>query len=281
MAPGARMGAAPVFPRPPATMAGQAAASRGRTRIVAWNIRAGGGTRVEAIARQLARWAPDVAALCEFRATPPSRELARRLAEHGLPHQRTTADPRSPSVNRLLIASRWPLRRVRLPGEPAEPGRWLLAGVAAPRPFLLGAMHVPNRVTGRKYPFLDAVLDLAGSWRAGRAVFVGDTNSGRRGIDEETPGFNAHEDGFMVALERHGWADAFRRVRGDARAFTWYSPNAGHGFRIDQAFVNRHLAPELLDARHAWGRNRARAGRAAVSDHAALILDLGGGPVVP
>ena len=252
-----------------------------RVRIVAWNIRAGGGTRVEAIARQLEHWAPDVAALCEFRATPPSRELARRLAQRGLPHQRTTADPRLPGANRLLVASRWPLRRVRLAGEPTEPGRWLLAWVAAPQPFLLGAMHIPNRVTGRKYPFLDAVLGLAGRWRAGPAVFVGDTNSGRRGIDEETPGFNAHEDGWMLGLEQHGWADAFRRVQGGTRAFTWYSPNAGNGFRIDQAFVNRHLLPELRDARYAWGRTRARAGRAAVSDHAALLLDLGGGLAAP
>jgi len=264
-------------------MTGQAgsAAMGARVRIVAWNIRAGGGTRVEAIARQIERWAPDVAALCEFRATPPSRELARRLAQRGLPHQRTTADPRSPGVNRLLVASRWPLRRVRLVREPTEAGRWLLAAVAAPRPFLLGAMHVPNRVTGRKYPFLAAVLELAGSWRAGPAVFLGDTNSGRRGIDEERPGFNTHEDGWMVGLEEHGWADAFRRVRGGARAFTWYSPNAGNGFRIDQAFVNQHLLPELRDARYAWGRTRARAGRSAVSDHAALLLDLGGESASP
>jgi hypothetical protein len=49
-------------------------------RIVFWNIRAGGGVRVGRIAAQLGRWAPDAVALCEFRATPPSLELARSLA---------------------------------------------------------------------------------------------------------------------------------------------------------------------------------------------------------
>jgi len=39
-----------------------------------------------------------------------------------------------------------------------EAGRWLLADVAGPNGLTLGAMHVPNRVTGRKFPFLDAVL---------------------------------------------------------------------------------------------------------------------------
>src|SRR5438034_11043608 len=89
-------------------------------RIVFWNIRAGGGTRVKRIARQLEAWAPDTVVLCEFRATPPSLELGRALASFGLVHQCTTADPARPNANRLLIATRWPLRRVRIRAEPSE-----------------------------------------------------------------------------------------------------------------------------------------------------------------
>jgi hypothetical protein len=148
-------------------------------RIVGWNIRAGGGYRGLALGAQLRRFRPDVAVLCEFRATPPSAALALTLAELGLGHQITTADPRAPGVNRLLVASRFPLARIEEHRGPAEPGRWLLARVEAKHPFALGAMHVPNRVTGRKWPFLDSVLSVAESWRDGPAVFVGDTNSGR------------------------------------------------------------------------------------------------------
>ena len=149
---------------------------------------------------------------------------------------------------------------------PSEPGRWLLARVDAPRPFSLGAMHVPNRVSGRKWPFLDAVLAVAERWRDGPALFVGDTNSGRPGIDEESPAFNAREGGWIDGLERAGWRDAFRHLRGPARAYTWYSPNGRNGFRIDQAFVNPELLPRLARVRHAWGRRP--------SDHAALVVDL-------
>jgi len=70
-------------------------------RIVAWNIRAGGGRRVDAIARQLHRWAPDVVALSEFRATAPSLALAARLAADGLPHQ--TLSDREYEVFGLLV----------------------------------------------------------------------------------------------------------------------------------------------------------------------------------
>src|ERR1700675_5206516 len=104
-------------------------------RVVAWNIRAGGGRRVDALARQLERWAPDVVALSEFRAPPPSLALATTLAARGLRHQLTTADPRLPARNALLVAARWPLHRIRLPSAPAEAGRWLAAGVGAPPPL--------------------------------------------------------------------------------------------------------------------------------------------------
>lgn len=243
-------------------------------RIVAWNIRAGGGLRVARIARQLRHWAPDVVALSEFRATPPSGLLRATLAEAGLRHQLTTADPRRPALNALLLAARWPVTRVRLGAAPAQRARWLLASVAAPLPLVLGALHVPNRVSGLKYPFLDAVLTCARGWRRGPALIVGDTNSGRRGLDEEVPVFSAREEGWIDALAGCGWADAFRHVRPTERAYTWYSPNGRNGFRIDQAFVNAALLAHLKDATYEWGGAASRRRRDAISDHAALIVDL-------
>jgi exodeoxyribonuclease-3 len=243
-------------------------------RIVAWNIRGGGGRRAESIARQLARWAPDIVALSEFRATEPSRAMSAALAAAGLRHQLTTADPTQPRTNALLVAGRWPLRRVRLPAAPSEPARWLVATVDAPVPLVLGAMHVPNRAGGRKYPFLDAVLACVRRWRRGPALLVGDTNSGRRGIDEEVPAFNTREEGWIDALADCGWVDAFRYLHADARAYTWYSPNGRNGFRIDQAFVNASLLGHLEAAEYVWGAATRRGRREMLSDHAALLVDL-------
>ena len=243
-------------------------------RIIAWNIRAGGGIRVAAIGRQLQRWVPDVVALSEFRATPPSGLLRRALAECGLVHQLTTADPRAPTVNALLVAARWPLRRIRLGAAPADRRRWLVVGVDSPLPLGLGALHAPNFVTGRKYPFLDAVLACARGWRRGPALLIGDTNSGRRGLDEQVPVFSVREEGWIDALHACGWRDAFRHLRPDARAYTWYSPNGRNGFRIDQAFVNAALLAHLKEAAYVWGGADRRRRRDALSDHAALVVDL-------
>ena len=94
-----------------------------RLHIVSWNIRAGGGRRVEEIAANIERWGAAVAALSEFRATPPSCRLRELLMGQGLVHQQTTADPRMPAANRLLVASRWPLRRVGLRDSCEDRGR--------------------------------------------------------------------------------------------------------------------------------------------------------------
>ena len=243
-------------------------------RVVAWNIRAGGGVRAAAIGRQLLRWSPDVVALSEFRGTPPSNGVADILRAQ-LPHQLTTAASDTPNANGLLVASRWPLRRLRLRGGPDERHRWLAAAVEAPQPMVVGAMHVPNRAGGRKYPFLDAVLACARGWQLGPALFVGDTNSGRRGLDEQVPAFNALEEGWVDGLAACGWHDAFRHLEPATRTYTWYSPNGRHGFRIDQAFVNAALLARLKDARYVWGGASRRGRRALLSDHAALVIDLG------
>jgi exodeoxyribonuclease-3 len=244
-------------------------------RIVSWNIRAGGGRRVELIAGQLRRWTPDLVVLCEFRATEPSRRLAGSLAAFGLAYQQTTADPDLPQANRLLVASRWPLRRLRLAAEPSHPGRWLAVTVEAPLPFVVGTMHIPIVASGYKHAFLEAIEALTRRWRRGPALLVGDTNSGRPSIDEESPVFGPRTEAWFRTLHRRGWVDAFRHVHGDARVYTWYSPNRGNGFRLDQAFVNRLLLPRLRDARYVWGQPCTGAARRdALSDHAALLLDL-------
>ena len=242
-------------------------------RIVSWNIRAGGGRRALEIAEQLKTWSPDVVVLCEFRATEPSRAIAARLRVSGWLYQRTTADPGHPTVNAVLVASRYPARSVRLACAPDEPHRWLHVRIASPQSLAILALHAPNRASGRKYPFLNAVTDAARAWRGPPSIVIGDSNSGRIGIDEETPAFNTTEDRWMSRMEELGWRDAFRTVHAERREFTWYSPNGNNGFRIDQAFVHPHLVPRLTAVAHHWGGgNPGR--RDQLSDHAALVLDL-------
>jgi exodeoxyribonuclease-3 len=241
-------------------------------RIVAWNIRAGGGRRAEGIARQLHQWNPDLAILSEFRGTAASQTIATALAEQGLLHQRATCSAENLARNALLVASRWPLRRTRSARDPKEPERWLRVGVFAPQRFDVLAVHAPNRVTHRKYPFLDTIGDVVGSWRGPPAMVIGDTNTGRIGLDEESSAFNAREEQWMLHIDALGWRDAFRMLHPKAREFTWYSPNGNNGFRLDQAFVHPGLADRLRGVAHVWGTDGSSR-RDGLSDHAALVLE--------
>jgi exonuclease III len=132
--------------------------------------------------------------------------------------------------------------------------------------------------SGRKELYLDAVERLIRRWRRGPALLIGDTNCGRPGIDEESPVFTPRIDAWFDTLHRRGWTDAFRHLHGDTRVYTWYSPNRGNGFRLDQAFVNRHLLPSLRQVGYEWGQPQAEdseacPNRSLLSDHAALIVD--------
>ena len=61
-------------------------------RIIGWNIRAGGGKRIDRIADQIDAWCADIVVLSEYRGTPPGQQLAESLRHRGFTHQRW-ADP--------------------------------------------------------------------------------------------------------------------------------------------------------------------------------------------
>ncbi|MBT6276650.1 MAG: hypothetical protein HOI95_21250 [Chromatiales bacterium] len=245
-------------------------------RIVYWNIRAGGGKRLDWIVEQLAAWEPDVVGLCEFRGTPASQALADHIKQLGLLHQRTALLPERPATNGLLLASRWPLKSIRTATKPPERERWLIARVKdGPA---VGVIHAPNFVTGKKRAFFDAVAALASRWRGGPAVFGGDTNTGVPPIDGNPAAFHPWEYEWVHGLAKAGWADAFRHLHGQRQEHSWYSPNAGNGYRLDQAYINRGLVRRLVGARYQWGTARGAPNkRHALSDHAALILEIGAG----
>ncbi len=247
------------------------------TRIVSWNIRAGGGKRAQGILAQLLKWKPEIIGLSEFRGTPASQWLAAELALAGYGYQLSSVNPKAPAKNALLLASKLELEPLTLPRMPKVRERWLLANVAMPQPVMLGLMHAPNYTAPKlKYPFLNAVLRLAARKDAGPGLIMGDTNCGKRDIDEENPSTTVfrREHDWMFGMERRGWLDAYRHKHGNRRSYTWYS-HRNNGFRLDQAFCSPHFEPAIQSVRHAWGQDGSQPGRRdALSDHAALIVDI-------
>ncbi len=247
------------------------------TRIIFWNIRAGGGKRAAGILTQLREWQPNIIGLAEFRGTTASQWLADQIAEAGFSFQLNSVNADSPAKNALLLASQYPLQPIAVSAMPTNPERWILAQIETRPSFMLGLMHVPNYTTPTlKYPYLESVLEMVDTWDNGPALLAGDTNCGKRGIDEEKPSppkFQREHD-WIVGMEQRGWVDAFRHMHGDRREYTWYS-HRNNGFRLDYAFCSPNLAPAVADGQHAWGYDRSKPNRRdALSDHAALIVDI-------
>ena len=236
-------------------------------RVISWNIQHGGGRRINGIFDQLMNWDPDVVVLSELRGTRASRELVSALHGSQLEHVESTVSESKPSENSISVLSRYPLVRHATPTGLVDEHRWVQAEVVAPEPFLLAGLHVPNRTSGRKHDFLDAVVNGLPGEGALPGLAVGDMNTGRNGADEESVFFDAFEDSWFDRLEVAGWTDAYRSRLPDGRDFSWYSTH-GNGFRLDHAFATASMNERINEVRYDWGEARC-------SDHAALIVEIG------
>lgn len=119
-----------------------------RMKVLSWNIRQGGGRRLEAIVAAIAGHKPDVVVVNELRArTAP--QLAAALHAGGLTFLAHTG-PAS-SENGTLIAARVPLRRRRV-GGPARIFRHGLLEVEVDGWATVGAVYGPlQRATLRAF----------------------------------------------------------------------------------------------------------------------------------
>jgi len=230
-------------------------------RLLAWNIRQGGGARLAAIAEALARHEAEILVISEYRGGDSANRLRAALAALGYRHQTGLAPP--PGKNGVLIAARRPLREhgavsAGLP-EPYRMVRVEIAGL-----FLCG-IYMPNLLA--KVPYWEALIAALAAETRGAALAIGDFNTCRAYVDE--PGAIDPCAHFMDKVEAIGFCDLWRRRYPEGREFSWYSTR-GNGFRIDHAFLSAALAAQAGVVRYSHDERLA-----GLSDHSPLILDLG------
>ena len=229
-------------------------------RILAWNIRQGGGSRLAAIAAALARHDADVLVISEYRGGEAAARLRLALAELGYRYASRLVPP--PGRNGVLIASRRPLRREEVvSASVAEPYRMIGVGVAG---LHVHGIYMPN--LRLKVPYWQALIEaLAGGSRK-RILAIGDFNTCRAYVDE--PGAIDATAHFMDKMEAIGFCDLWRQRYPDGREFSWYSTR-GNGFRIDHAFLSPALARRAISV--AYSHDERLGG---LSDHSPLIVEV-------
>lgn len=236
-------------------------------KILAWNIRHGGGSRVAAIASAIAAHAPDVAVLTEFRAAA-GVELQRLLAARGYRH--LLVPPLAPRQNGVAIASRWRLVASLRATPAAVPAhRWLEADI--PRLGLsVGAFYGPLE----DVPYADwwtSVRQVMAERVHTPFVLAGDFNTGMSVVDAPRDPFYCAEH--FEALQTLGMTDVWRRHNPDMREYSWFSRRGGrdlNGFRLDHILASPPLAARLRSSHYSHGEREA-----STSDHSILLAEFG------
>jgi exonuclease III len=229
-------------------------------RLLAWNIRHGGGRRLPRVVETIARHAADVAVLCEYRLTTGAA-LRAALADRGYRHATDVEPPTG--RNGVLIASRAPLGSARLLSRRVEEPHRLVRTELACGLQLVG-VYMPNLL--RKVPYWEAVLRAARRSRGQRALFIGDFNTTRHFIDET--GAVCLTSHYMDRIERAGFRDAWRDRNPHAREFSWYS-HRGNGFRLDHAFCSASLMATLRAVHYVHAPRTD-----GISDHSMMIVEV-------
>jgi exodeoxyribonuclease-3 len=229
-------------------------------RLVTWNIRAGGGTRLVKIAEAIAVHQADVLVLTEYRSGEAGQRLRAALLDQGYAWL-SPVEP--PGIrNGVLIASRTkPGSIAHVTEHVPEPWRMLTVTIDRMRVF---GIYMPNLKA--KIPYWEALIDASRPHSARQALAIGDFNTCRAFVDE--PGATDRTAPFMDKILEAGYRDIWRDRFPEGREFSWYS-HRGNGFRVDHAFASPRLARRVRGIRYSHAERAI-----GVSDHSALLLDI-------
>lgn len=179
-------------------------------RLLAWNIRQGGGARLAAIAAALARHDADVLVLSEYRGGEAALRLREMLAALGYRHATAAMPP--PGRNGVLIASR---RRFRTHAVLCEtvPEPYKMVAVEFARLRLCG-IYMPNLKA--KVPYWEALIAALAA-AEGNVLAIGDFNTCRPYLDEA--GMFDKTGYFMDRIAAIGFRDLWRERHPDGREY--------------------------------------------------------------
>jgi exodeoxyribonuclease III len=229
-------------------------------RLVTWNIRAGGGTRLTKIAEALAAHQADVLILTEYRSGAAGLQLRAVLRDQGYVWLSPVEPPGI--CNGVLIATRSkPGSIAHVSEHVPEPWRMLTVTINRVRVF---GIYMPNLKA--KIPYWEALIEASQPHSARHALAIGDFNTCRAFVDE--PGATDRTAPFLDKILKAGFQDVWRDRFPEGREFSWYS-HRGNGFRVDHAFASQLLARRIREIRYSHVERAV-----GVSDHSALVLDI-------
>ena len=236
--------------------------STGDWRIVALNIRHGGGRQVEQLATRLLGYDAEVLVLTEFRDNASGQALRTHLERRGgytVAH--ATDLPRT--INTVAIATRQHAGRPRpFKDGPDTPNLWC-ADVGS---VTVCGVYLP--LGAAKATYWQTLIEQGR--RNGVDLIIGDFNRAYADLDRDPRSVDRCVDpDWPVHLMDSGYVDVWRVTHPGVREYSWFSPRANNGFRIDHAYAT----PAVADSVIACEFDRAPLEQRE-TDHCALTLSL-------
>ena len=203
-------------------------------RILAWNIRHGGGA-AQSLAPAIIAHDPDVVVLSEYR--EKTNTLIDQLRFFGWPH--SVASPVTGDTNGVAIVAKHPLVKRPSPfgeapfawwGVEAAAGDISIIGLSAPLPATLKSSAFQRE-------FWKALHRIAESRHDERILMIGDYNTCSPGVDGPNALACADEFDHLSTL---GWVDAWRSCNPGITDFSYvYRAASGPShWRLDHTFVS-------------------------------------------
>jgi len=230
-------------------------------KIMTFNIRHGGGTRVHAIIKSVTLHNPDVLILTEYRENKNADAFRKCLANSGYLY--LVSGTCNPIVNSVLIASRIPFVPCLFDDFKEPEKTRSLVGARFDGINIIGG-YFPGQ--DRKYPVFEYLLNDGMEFLSDTGLIIGDFNTGKHYLDEKGASFYGTE--YFDQLEEVGLIDSWRTRNPDKREYSWYS-NHGNGFRLDHVFSTSACDSKISQIYYSHSEREEK-----VSDHSAMIVDL-------
>ena len=223
-------------------------------KLLALNIRQGGGTRIDSICSYLIAQDCDALVISEFRRNARGDELIAALRQAGyLQFYHNHTEPRQ---NTVMVATKQSSSPLAIEGCSNE---WSLIGVTWAGLQLIGT-YFPQRKD--KAGVFNTLETIASS----DLLAIGDFNTGSNVLDSEGAKFHCADQ--FVNLANTTLTDLWRTHNGElAKEYSWYS-NAGNGFRIDHALAGMTATSRCVNSYYDHST------RDTLTDHSALIVEL-------
>ena len=223
-------------------------------KLLALNIRQGGGTRIAAICSYLIAQDCDALVISEFKRNARGDQLIEALRQAGFSHvHHNKTDSKQ---NTVMLATKQASTLSKIDGCPNE---WSIIGINWAGIQLIGT-YFPQRKD--KADVFSKLEDIASS----NILAIGDFNTGSNTLDTEAAKFHCADE--FLSLANRTLTDLWRAHNGEVtQEYSWYS-NAGNGFRIDHALAGKHVTDQCVNCYYDHST------RETLTDHSALIVEL-------